>query len=248
MRTKIIYEDNDIIVIQKPAGIAVQTAQVGRIDVVSELKNYMGKNPYLGVIHRLDQPVEGLLVFAKNPKAAANLSAQLTKEDFCKEYLAVVCGKPAENSGELVHYLVKDGAVARVCVNVSGEVQSAGQNPRQDNGKTAGGAKADVPKRAVLQYEQKKSLQTEGGEITLLKIRLETGRFHQIRVQLSHAGYPILGDTKYGSDKSRKVSQQVGVCNTALCAYRLCFKHPVQKKMMEYVITPKGEAFANFEI
>lgn len=248
MRTKIIYEDNDIIVIQKPAGIAVQTAQVGRIDVVSELKNYMGKNPYLGVIHRLDQPVEGLLVFAKNPKAAANLSAQLTKEDFCKEYLAVVCGKPAENSGELVDYLVKDGAVARVCENVSGEVQSAGQNSRQDNGKTAGGAKADVSKLATLHYERKETKEIAGEEISLLKIRLETGRFHQIRVQMSHAGYPILGDTKYGSEKSRQVSTEAGVRNVALCAYRLCFKHPVQKKVLEYVITPQGEAFTNFEL
>ena len=246
MRSKIIYEDNDILVIQKPAGIAVQTAQVGRIDVVSELKKYLGKNPYLGVIHRLDQPVEGLLVFAKNPKAAANLSAQLTKEDFCKEYLAVVCGKPETDSGELVDYLVKDGSVARVCV--PGEVQSTGQNPGQENGKVTGGAKADVPKRAVLHYERKETQEIAGEEISLLKIRLETGRFHQIRVQLSHAGHAILGDTKYGSEKSRQVSAEAGVRNTALCAYRLCFRHPVQKKVLEYVVTPVGEAFAGFEL
>lgn len=221
MRSKIIYEDNDIIVIQKPAGIAVQTAQVGRIDVVSELKNYLGKNPYLGIIHRLDQPVEGLLVFAKNPKAAANLSAQLTKEDFCKEYLAVVCGKPLSDNGELVDYLIKEGPVARVC---------------------------EEGKRAALHYERKETKEIAGEEISLLKIKLETGRFHQIRVQLSHAGYPILGDAKYGSEKSRQVSAEAGVRNTALCAYRLCFKHPVQKKMLEYAITPQGEAFTNFKI
>lgn len=252
MRSKIIYEDNDIIVIQKPAGIAVQTAQVGRIDVVSELKNYLGKNPYLGVIHRLDQPVEGLLVFAKNPKAAANLSAQLTKEDFCKEYLAAVCGKPLSDNGELVDYLVKEGAVARVCVpedvQRTGQGQNIGQNPGQGNGKVTGSAKADVPKRAVLHYERKETKEIDGEEISLLKIKLETGRFHQIRVQLSHAGYPILGDAKYGSDKSRQVSTEAGVRNMALCAYRLCFKHPVQKKVMEYVITPQGEAFTNFKI
>ena len=131
MQIKIIYEDSDIIVIQKPAGIAVQTAQVGRQDVVSELKNYLSagqgntkaerKAPYLGIVHRLDQPVEGLLVFAKNPKAAAELSAQLEKEDFCKEYLAVVCGKTASDSGELVDYLVKEGSVARVYESVSAE-------------------------------------------------------------------------------------------------------------------------------
>lgn len=222
MRTRIVYEDTEIVVVQKPAGIAVQTAQVGRLDVVSELKNYLGKNPYLGVIHRLDQPVEGLLVFAKNPKAAAALSAQVTKEDFCKEYMAVVCGKPKEESGRLVDYLVKEGMAARV----SKEEEGA--------------------KRAALCYEQVQSLQREEGNMTLLKIRLETGRFHQIRVQLSHAGYPLLGDMKYGSVFSEDMSAKEDVRHVALCAYRLCFIHPALKKKMEYTITPQGEIFKKF--
>lgn len=222
MRTRIVYEDTEILVVQKPAGIAVQTAQVGRQDVVSELKNYLGKNPYLGVIHRLDQPVEGLLVFAKNPKAAAALSEQVKKEDFCKEYMAVVCGKPESESGRLVDYLVKEGTAARV-----------------SDGETGA-------KRAALCYERVQSLQREEENMTLLKIRLETGRFHQIRVQLSHAGYPILGDMKYGSVLSADMSAKEGVRHVALCAYRLCFVHPVLKKKMEYIITPQGEIFKKF--
>ena len=258
MRINIIYEDSDIIVIQKPAGIAVQTAQVGRPDVVSELKNYLAalpkpgkigrKAPYLGISHRLDQPVEGLLVFAKNPKAAAELSAQLAKEDFCKEYLAVVCGKPAADSGELVDYLLKEGLAARVCGNVSAETAGSRQDTKQNSSKGAGSAKADEPKRAVLHYERKETMQVEGEEISLLQIRLQTGRFHQIRVQLSHAGYPILGDAKYGNERSRQASAQAGIRNTALCAYRLRFKHPVQKKVMEYTVIPAGEAFTYFKI
>lgn len=128
MRTEIVYEDDAVLAVYKPAGLATQTASVGRQDVVSELKNYIrqtenrrGKNrqsaPYLGVIHRLDQPVEGLLVFAKNPKAAASLSAQLQKQEeagFCKHYYAVLYGCPAEKSGELEDYLCKKDGRAEI--------------------------------------------------------------------------------------------------------------------------------------
>ena len=102
MKTQIVYEDNDIVVINKPAGLATQTARVGQPDVVSELKNYL-RSPYLGIIHRLDQPVEGLLVFAKNKRAAAALSTQLqsTEGVLNKQYYAVFCGKPAAEKGRL---------------------------------------------------------------------------------------------------------------------------------------------------
>lgn len=245
MRTKIIFEDHDILVIQKPAGIAVQTAQVGRPDVVSELKNHLAvsgtKSPYLGVIHRLDQPVEGLLVFAKNPKAAANLSAQLQKDDFAKEYLAVVCGKPVQESGELVDYLVKEGNVARVCEDEDLTSIQTTQSPSDKKD-----TKDAIPKRATLQYKLRETKEMAGVEVALLEIKLETGRFHQIRVQLSHAGYPILGDAKYGSEKCKEVSMQAGIRNTALCAYRLRFIHPTSKKEMVYTVEPMGEAFKNF--
>lgn len=119
MQTQIVYEDEAVLVIRKPAGLATESAGIGQKDVVSELKNYVakknpGKMPYLGIVHRLDQPVEGLLVFAKTKKAAENLTAQLGKGMLKKEYLAVVCGKVPENTGRLVDYLAKEKGMAVV--------------------------------------------------------------------------------------------------------------------------------------
>ena len=115
MKTEIIYEDGELLVVWKPAGLATQTAKTGQADVVSELKNYLARTapgkgaPYLGIIHRLDQPVEGMLVFAKKRSAAAALTAQLGGQGNAglmnKQYYAVLCGKPVPEEGELVDYL-----------------------------------------------------------------------------------------------------------------------------------------------
>ena len=124
MKTEILYEDNSILVIRKPAGLAVQSAGIGQPDVVSELKSHLAKlpdtgrlgpgkgEPYLGIVHRLDQPVEGVLVFAKEKKAAAALTKQLSDGTLNKHYYAVLCGYPAVAEGELVDYLRKEGSVA----------------------------------------------------------------------------------------------------------------------------------------
>ena len=124
MRTEILYEDKIIMVIRKPAGLAVQSAGIGQPDVVSELKSHLAKlpdtgrlgpgkgEPYLGIVHRLDQPVEGVLVFAKEKKAAAALTKQLSDGTLNKHYYAVLCGYPAVAEGELVDYLRKEGSVA----------------------------------------------------------------------------------------------------------------------------------------
>lgn len=124
MRTEILYEDKSIMVVRKPAGLAVQSAGIGQPDVVSELKSYLAKlpgagrpgpgkgEPYLGIVHRLDQPVEGLLVFAKDKKAAAILSKQLTEGALNKHYYAVLCGYPDCPEGDLVDYLRKEGNMA----------------------------------------------------------------------------------------------------------------------------------------
>ena len=124
MRTEILYEDKIIMVIRKPAGLAVQSARIGQPDVVSELKSHLAKlpdtgrlgpgkgEPYLGIVHRLDQPVEGVLVFAKEKKAAAALTKQLSDGTLNKHYYAVLCGYPAVAEGELVDYLRKEGSVA----------------------------------------------------------------------------------------------------------------------------------------
>ncbi len=227
MQTEILFEDRDILVAYKPAGLPVQTSQVGRQDMESELKNYL-KQPFLGIVHRLDQPVEGVLVFGKNPKATAALNRQLSQSDFCKEYLAVVYGSPTEHSKELVDYIIKDGNRAKICT-----LEQAGN---------------EQAKRAVLQYEQLKTTKLPEMEmpVSLLQITLKTGRFHQIRAQLSNMGNPILGDNKYGTQESMLVANSLSIKNVALCAYRLTFCHPVTKKTMEYNINPKNLAFSFF--
>ncbi len=224
MQTQIVYEDEAVLVIRKPAGLATESAGIGQKDVVSELKNYVakknpGKMPYLGIVHRLDQPVEGLLVFAKTKKAAENLTVQLGKGTLKKEYLAVVCGKVPENTGRLVDYLAKEKGMAVV--------------------KDAADAQA---KKAVLTYTKK----AETEELTLLAVQIETGRFHQIRAQLSHVGFPILGDEKYGSEESKELSREKKIRFTALCAVSLSFRHPVTGKVMAFTQTPQNPAFVDF--
>ena len=215
MRTKIIYEDSDIMVCHKPAGFPVQTRRTGSMDMESELLNYLyrkggnDKRPYIGIIHRLDQPVEGLLVFAKNPSAAAKLNQQMQKDGFGKHYIAEVSGQMDTKRGTLTDYLVKNARESRA------EIVAEGQKDA---------------KKAVLYYEVFQK--TEGA--SFLKIRLETGRFHQIRAQLSSRGCPIIGDTKYNPECVTGRGYQT----IHLCAWRLEFRHPVNGKPMEFSIRP----------
>lgn len=224
MKTQIIYEDKEILVCHKPAGLAVENAAVGRMDMVSELKNYM-KSAYLGVVHRLDQPVEGLLVFAKNQKAAAQLSKQLQQNTLNKEYFAVVCGQPDCAKGRLVDYLAKDNKTRMAKVVSKGTAEG---------------------KEAILEYEVLETIQKDDVEISLLKIQIGTGRFHQIRAQLSNAGYPILGDQKYGNELSALVSLNTGTKNVALCAMSLDFIHPTSADKMSFEIKPESDVFGLF--
>ena len=217
---EILYEDSQILVCRKEAGMAVQSAGIRQMDLESCLKIYLagkqpGRVPYLGIIQRLDQPVEGVLVFAKTAEAAAGLSRQLQQGKIKKEYLALVEGCVWEGAGRLEDYLEKDGRT-----NTS-RVVSCG---------TAGA------KKAVLEYE--KAGEDEGK--TLLKIRLFTGRHHQIRVQLAHLGHPLVGDKKYGARMAAD-SRAIG-----LCAVKTGFYHPKTGKGMEFQISPKGEIFREF--
>lgn len=240
MQTQIVYEDEAVLVIRKPAGLATESAGIGQKDVVSELKNYVakknpGKMPYVGIVHRLDQPVEGLLVFAKTKKAAENLTAQLGKGTLKKEYLAVVCGKVPENTGRLVDYLAKEKGMAVV-------KNAADAKKEKDVDAQAGKAADPQAKKAVLTYTKK----AETEKFTLLAVQTETGRFHQIRAQLSHAGFPILGDEKYGSEESKELSREKKIRFTALCAASLSFRHPVTGKFMAFTQAPQNPAFADF--
>lgn len=217
MRTRIVYEDQDLLICYKPAGLATQSASVTEPDMVSELRNYL-KGAYVGVVHRLDQPVEGLLVFARNKRTAAALGRQLEDGTLRKQYCVLVYGHPAQDRGELADYLRKEGSFARVVCEGSPEA-----------------------KRAVLQYQIRQSVSGEAdrsSECTCLDIRIDTGRFHQIRCQLSHAGMPVLGDRKYGTAESLELSQRMGIRNTALCAYRLQLLHPVSGREIACEISP----------
>ena len=230
MRTKIIYEDADILVAWKTAGLATQTARVGQQDMVSELKNHLARGskgaPYLAVIHRLDQPVEGLLVFGKNKKAAAILSAQLEKGSLHKGYEAVLCGKPVAESGTLVDYLYKD-------VN-SHAVVVTGQQERYPEAK-----------EAVLHYQVLGNVE-QPEYLTRMAVQIETGRFHQIRAQMAHAKMPLLGDNKYGTMESLALSGALGVRQVALCANQLAFCHPTTGKELLFSGEPENRAFALF--
>ena len=219
---EILREDADIIVICKPAGLAVQAAGVGQPDVVSELKKYLHSS-YLGIVHRLDQPVEGVLVFGKTKQAAARLTAALGNGTLNKRYYAVVCGKPAKERDRLVDELVKEENVARIV-----------------------GKAGDKSKQAILEYSILKTAEFEGASVALADIRIETGRFHQIRVQMAHAGLPLLGDVKYGTNESMELSRKLHVGCVALCAYRLEMVHPVSGKKLTFEVQPKGDIFQQF--
>lgn len=217
MDLRILYEDTHLIVCYKPSGIATQTSKIGAMDMVSLLKQYL-KGAYVAVIHRLDQPVEGVLVFAKTPFAAKELSRGLQTEQFGKHYKAVLCGVPKKKKERLEDYLVKDARTNTSSIST-------------DSDKNA--------KKAVLFYEVEKTAMVEGEERSLVNIRLETGRHHQIRVQMANIGCPIWGDTKY--NPFMKLGK--GWMKIALCAYRLQFQHPQTKKEMIFEIEPEGDGF-----
>lgn len=216
----ILYEDKDIIVIHKMPGVAVQSGSISKIDIESLLKKYLKDSTgsdYLGIVHRLDQPVEGILVFAKNSLAAADLSKQVTgdNKDMEKLYKALVYGYMPEDKGQLVDMLYKDtkASMAKVITDTKSPLYKQA-------------------KKARLGYEVIK----EDEKTQLLKINLETGRFHQIRCQLSNIGCPILGDLKYGNQYSIEYAKATEVSNIALTAYSLSFNHPVTKKRMSFTI------------
>lgn len=234
----IIYEDEDMMVCRKPAGLAVQNVSSRKKDLESILKNKLALesgrgNPYLGIVHRLDQPVEGLILFGKNQKAAASLSAQIQDGRMKKYYLAVTDGIPEKKEDVLVHYLKKDGRT-----------------------NTSKAAPAGTPgaKKACLFY---KVLQETEGK-ALLQITLYTGRHHQIRVQTAAMGIPLWGDAKYnprfqeGSGANALWQEEAAgrrwETGIGLCAYRLEFVHPRTGEKKIFTCQPAGEVFKLFSL
>lgn len=249
----IIYEDNDIIVCYKPAGIATQTRRIGQQDMESFIRNYRAaKNepPYVGIVHRLDQPVEGVMVFAKNQKAAASLSRQIKEHTTEKYYRAAsrghgVSGAAVEDEEE--SFQDKSAYASKV---PGGDKKEDIHDPtwhtltdyisfdKRTNTSKITSEKDRQAKKAVLQY---RILSNECNK-TEFDIKLLTGRHHQIRLQLANIGYPLIGDTKYGKPASNNsgtgnVAGRTGSGvreQLALCSYKLVFDHPATGERMTF--------------
>ena len=219
MDINIIYSDKSIAVVEKPAGIPSQPDKTGDNDMLTALNEKFG---YAGIVHRLDRPVGGLMVYALNKRAEAFLSSEMSGGGFKKTYLAVCCGKPLAESGTLTDWMSKNQRT-----NTSAVV------PKGTRG----------AKEAVLDYRLIKSIGDEKfGQLSLLEIELHTGRHHQIRVQCAHAGMPLWGDTKYNPDFGR------GYYNVspALYSARLEFIHPESKKTVAFEKKPENQPFSVF--
>ena len=207
----ILYEDNHLLVVVKPANMAVNLDSSNDLDLLTYLKQYLKEkyqkpnNVYLGLVHRLDRPVAGIMVFAKTSKAASRLAKDMQSNLFKKEYLAVICGN-CKDKDTLTDYLKKDRKTNMVSTSTSKE-----------------------GKLASLQYYKIEQID----KLCLVKVILQTGRSHQIRVQFASRNMPLWGDQRY--NKNAKVSQQI-----ALFAYRLSFPHPITKQTMSFEILPKN--------
>ena len=224
---EILFEDRDILVCRKPAGVATQTKRLGQQDMESLLKNYRAKKgepPYIGIVHRLDQPVEGLMVFAKNQQAAAHLCKQVQDRVIGKYYYALLTHNPDpyKNEGVLEDYLVTDKKTNYTRALDAEELQQKGE------------ALPKEAKYAKLEWK----LAKVASDRVLVDIKLHTGRQHQIRVQMANAGCPLIGDSKYGESRDGEP--------LALCSYKLEFEHPTKKTSMKFEIQPIGKVFIEF--
>lgn len=211
---KVIYEDNHIIVVEKPVNIPSQGDKTGDIDLLTIVKQYIKEkyqkpgNVYLGLVHRLDRPVGGVMVFAKTSKAAARLSNQVREKQFEKTYLTIVNGKMSKEKETLQDYLLKDERNNKSKVVPEGTKNS----------------KLAILDYEVLKYDKELNL-------SVLKIYLHTGRHHQIRVQLSSRDHSIYGDQKYGG---RGHGKQI-----TLWAYELKLFHPITNEKMVFHSIPE---------
>ena len=211
---KILFEDNHIIVVEKPVNIPSQADKTGDEDMLTIIKKYLIKkynkpgDAYLGLVHRLDRPTGGVMVFAKTSKAASRLSEQVREKKFEKEYLVIVDGKLEKETGIFEDYMIKNEQK-----NVSKIVDSKNKNA----------------KIAKLEYEVIKY--NEETNLSVVKVKLYTGRHHQIRVQFSSRNHSVYGDQKYGTRGRGK--------QLCLWAYKLSFFHPISKEKMTFDTYPE---------
>ena len=207
--SRILFEDNHLIVVNKPAGVLVQGDETGDQTLSDFVKQYLKKKyekpgaVFLGVVHRIDRPVSGVVVFARTSKALSRMNERFRTREVQKSYFALVEGQPAESSATLVHWLRKNESANKV---------------------TAFKRETADAQRCELSYRKIHA----AGKFTLLEVKPVTGRSHQIRAQLSAIGCPIYGDLKYGSEHAM---EDQSIC---LHAHRLAFIHPVTLESVEY--------------
>ena len=235
MKLKILYEDESIIVAVKPAGVPSQDDRTNSESMLSMLKlrifeeENLKEEPYLAAIHRLDRPVGGIMVFARGQEAAAALSEQSRDGSMKKYYQAVLTGELPNDAGELNDYLYHD---------------------KQHNITKVVPEGTEGSKYACLTYEVLDVFETDGGALSYVLIQLGTGRHHQIRVQMAHAGAGIYGDKKYNPAKMKNAGKRSsgGYEEIALHASRLEFDHPVTGAHMCFKDEPEGGAFEVIEL
>lgn len=213
-KLNIIYEDNHIIVVEKPINMLSQSDNTKDLDLQTALKMYIKEkyqkpgNVYIGLVHRLDRPTGGLMVFARTSKAASRLSEEIRNKSFKKSYLAVINGK-TKKQDTLEDYLEKTGNISIISNKEKG-------------------------KYAKLNYE----LIEYKNNLSLVKVNLETGRNHQIRLQFKSRNMPLYGDNKYNNDKNK---------NLGLYAYKLEFTHPTRREKMVFINYPTYSPFNKFK-
>ena len=208
---KVLYEDNHIIVVVKDYNIPVQEDSSKDTDLINMIKSYLKEkynkpgNVFLGLVHRLDRPVGGVMVFARTSKAASRLSDEVRQRKIKKTYLAVVHGKTKDHE-KLVDYISKDEKTNNSYID-----------------KKSG-------KESILEYNTLKY--DKDNDLSLIKVNLETGRHHQIRLQMSNINHALYGDQRYGVQDKKQI---------ALYAYKLEFIHPVTKELMTFKLLPKWD-------
>lgn len=217
---KILYEDNHIIVVIKPVGVPVQQDKTGDLDMLSIIKEYIKEkynkpgNVYLGLVHRLDRMVGGVMVFAKTSKAASRISEYIRQKNFKKKYYAILNGRLDKSDEKIIlkNYLVKNERLnmSRVC---SKDLKGA--------------------KEAELEYQVISNFKYNNKDYSKVDIDLHTGRHHQIRVQFANISHPLYGDIKYGP-KINKIGE-----NIALWSYYLSFFHPTKDEYLEFTYLPE---------
>lgn len=222
MEVQVLYEDNHLIAVYKPAGILVQEDKTGDPSLLDQVKFYLKNkyhklgNVYLGLIHRLDRPVSGVILFAKTSKGASRLSEQFREHTVEKIYHAVVLGKPSKQRATLIHYIQKEEINNKVSIS-------------------------DVPLPDFLNAELSYEVVKSNDIYSLLKIKLGTGRSHQIRAQLSAIKHPIVGDVKYGAptpnaDKSLCLAATSLTFQTATTDEMVKVEAPLPESWKQFIV------------